>query len=632
MITLYNYLSHKIDTISYLPRWIIIIIDMSFLLLSSLITYMVFNGIQLIFFSFKNLAFLVIFYIIINLLFFRILKTYSGIVRHSTLLDAIRLFLSQITTGIIFIFFSLFLEIHFKSRMILIFGIFVNSLLGFTLLIIYRIIVKNIFEKHQSKKSNLQNAVIYGTDTNSIAVSNALQYENPKRFNIIGFLDSNTNNSNKKINNINIYSIKKTIPITLRTLNINAIIITDKNISNEETIQIAEQCIEYNFKVYIIPTISNWEDQKEITKKIKSFDINDLLDRKPIVLKNNLIEKYHKKNVIFISGAAGSIGSEIARQVINNIPSKLILVDQSESSLHALSLELNYPIETEVYPIVGDIKDKLFISEIFKKYQPNIVYHAAAYKHVPLMEDNVYQAITTNVIGTKNLADLAIEYHVNKFVMISTDKAVNPSNIMGASKRIAEIYVQSLNNINQKTQFITTRFGNVLGSNGSVVPLFTKQINEGGPITLTHPDIIRYFMTIPEACQLVLEAGIMGKGGEIYIFDMGKPVKIIDLAVKMIKIAGYIPYKDIDIKIVGLRPGEKLYEELLNNETKTKPTHHKKIMIADSNIIDFKDYNTNLEHLIKNIYLLNDIESVILMKKIVPEFKSLNSKYENLDN
>jgi FlaA1/EpsC-like NDP-sugar epimerase len=632
MFNIYKFITHKIETISYLPRWIIICIDMALLLLSSLITYIAFYEIQLIFFSFKNLAILVTIYLFVNLIFFRILKTYSGIVRHSNLLDAIRIFSSQMINATIYIFFSLFLEINFKSRLILIFGIFVNSLLGFTFLILYRIIVKNIFEKYNNSKIDVPKAIIYGSDANAIAVSNALQYENPKRFNIIGFLDPKTKNSNKKINNLNIYSIKKSIPLTLRILNVNKIIIADKSISKEESIQIAELCIEYNIKVFIIPQITNWEDQKEIAKKIKSFDINDLLERKPIELNNHLIEKNHRNKLIFISGAAGSIGSEIARQVYNYSPLILILVDQSESSLHNLSLELTKNSSTEVISIVGDIKDKKFISKIFQKFQPNIVYHAAAYKHVPLMEDNVYQAINTNVFGTKNLADLSIEYNVNKFVMISTDKAVNPSNIMGASKRIAEIYVQSLNNFEQKTQFITTRFGNVLGSNGSVVPLFTKQINLGGPITLTHPDIIRYFMTIPEACQLVLEAGVMGKGGEIFIFDMGKPVKIIDLAIKMIKIAGFIPYKEIDIKIVGLRPGEKLYEELLNDNTLTKPTHHQKIMIADSMVEEYKNIKNNIEILLETNLNLNNFETVKIMKKIVPEFKSLNSEFEKLDN
>jgi FlaA1/EpsC-like NDP-sugar epimerase len=632
MYKIHKFISNKIKNMNYLPRWIVICIDIILVLFSSLISYMIFYGGHLIFFSYQNILKLIVLYVFFNLLFFRLLKTYSGIIRHSTLIDAIRLFICQLIVGFIFFFLSLFLKLKFEDRMILILGIFVNTMLSFCLLIFYRILIKNIFEKYNSYKIDLPKAIIYGSDANAIAVSNALQYENPKRFNIIGFLDPKTKNSNKKINNINIFSIKKSIPLTLRILNVNKIIIADKSISKDETIQIAELCIEYNIKVYIIPQITNWEDQSEIIKKIKSFDINDLLERKPIVLNNDLIQKEHLKKIIFISGAAGSIGSEISRQVYIYKPKIIILLDQSESSLHNLSLEILSNENTKIISIVGDVKDKIFIKELFEIYKPNIVYHAAAYKHVPLMENNVYQAITTNVLGTKNLADISLEYNISKFVMISTDKAVNPSNIMGASKRIAEIYVQSLNNFAQKTQFITSRFGNVLGSNGSVVPLFTKQINEGGPITLTHPDIIRYFMTIPEACQLVLEAGIMGKGGEIFIFDMGKPVKIIDLAIKMIKIAGFIPYKDIDIKIVGLRPGEKLYEELLNDNTKTLPTHHNKIMIAESYPEEYKNIKIMIDDLLIKIYELKDVESVIFMKKIVPEFKSLNSEYEKLDN
>lgn len=629
-----RYISSLIDSTNYLPRWVIICIDLSLVLFASLITYVIFYGTEIISFiylNYNNLAKVTLFYVILNLIFFRLLKTYSGIVRHSTLQDTMRLFFSQTIIGFIFFLLSLFINLELKRWMVLTLGIFVNSMLGFCFLIFYRIVVKNIFEKYNNTNIILPNAIIYGSDANAIAVANALKFENPKRFNIVGFLDTKTKNSNKKISNLTIFSVRKNIPLTLRILNLTTIIIADKSLNKNETLQIAENCIEYNFKVYIIPTISNWEDQKEITKKIKSFDINDLLERKPIVLNNELIEKNHYKKTIFISGAAGSIGSEIAKQVYNYQPDVIILLDQSESSLHNLSLELISNENTIVKSIVGDIKDKLFISNIFKKLNPSIVYHAAAYKHVPLMENNVYQAITTNVLGTKNLADISLEYNIKKFVMISTDKAVNPSNIMGASKRIAEIYVQSLNNFANKTQFITTRFGNVLGSNGSVVPLFTKQINEGGPITLTHPDIIRYFMTIPEACQLVLEAGIMGKGGEIFIFDMGKPVKIINLAIKMIKIAGFIPYKDIDIKIVGLRPGEKLYEELLNDDTKTKPTHHNKIMIAESNEYLFENINKEIQEMIEIKEILNEIEMVKLMKKIVPEFLSLNSEYKKLD-
>jgi len=386
-----------------------------------------------------------------------------------------------------------------------------------------------------------------------------------------------------------------------------------------------------------VPLITDWENQKEISQKVKSIQIEDLLDRKPIVLDGKAISKQLKENTVLITGAAGSIGSEIVRQVLLFKPKKIIAVDQAETPLHNLCLELS-ALETgsKIITVVADIRNKDAMNAIFKKYVPEVVYHAAAYKHVPLMEENPSQAILTNVEGTKNIADLACVYKVKNFVMVSTDKAVNPSNVMGASKRIAEKYVQSLQlkYIYQdavNTRFITTRFGNVLGSNGSVVPLFTKQIAEGGPITITHPDIIRYFMTIPEACQLVLEAGAMGKGGEIYIFDMGKPVKIIDLARKMIKLAGFVPEEDIKIKIVGLRPGEKLYEELLNDTSKTIPTHHHKIMIAEEVQEEFEILHDEIEELITIANFHKKEAIVSKMKKIVPEFKSMNSAYEVLD-
>lgn len=424
----------------------------------------------------------------------------------------------------------------------------------------------------------------------------------------------------------------------MRSIGAESLVIADKSLSKEEQLVIIDQCIEYNYKVYTIPSISDWEDQKEISQKVKNIQIEDLLEREPIVLDNESISKQLKDKTILITGAAGSIGSEIVRQVLNFEPRKVIILDQAETPLHHIGLEVDaIKGKTQIYNIIADIKDKAAIERVFKLYKPEMVYHAAAYKHVPLMECNPSQAILTNVNGTKNLADLSCEYGVKKFVMISTDKAVNPSNVMGASKRIAEKYVQSLylkcqeNNSLYATKFITTRFGNVLGSNGSVVPLFTKQIAEGGPITITHPDIIRYFMTIPEACQLVLEASSMGNGGEIYIFDMGKPVKIIDLARKMIKLAGYIPDRDIKIKIVGLRPGEKLYEELLNDTSKTLPTYHDKIMIAQEIQDEFSDLHLSIEELIGIASFFDNDDIVAKMKKIVPEFISMNSTFQVLD-
>jgi FlaA1/EpsC-like NDP-sugar epimerase len=387
-----------------------------------------------------------------------------------------------------------------------------------------------------------------------------------------------------------------------------------------------------------LPVISDWKDKNEVANKVVNFQIQDLLERKPIVLDTLSISNQLKDKTILISGAAGSIGSEIVRQVLTFHPKKLIVLDQAETPLHQLKLEIDPKVnQTLLRTVICDVRSKEALTQVFKKYKPEVVFHAAAYKHVPLMEEHPAQAILVNVLGTKNMTDLSAEYKVANFVMISTDKAVNPSNIMGASKRIAEKYVQSLQqklhreNQVTTTKFITTRFGNVLGSNGSVVPLFTDQIAKGGPITITHPDIIRYFMTIPEACQLVLEAGTMGNGGEIYIFDMGKPVRIIDLAKKMILLAGLVPDKDIQIKIVGLRPGEKLYEELLNDASKTLPTHHKKIMIAQEDHQEYELLNTDIEELIRVARLYQNNEMVSLMKIIVPEFISMNSTYESLD-
>ena len=422
----------------------------------------------------------------------------------------------------------------------------------------------------------------------------------------------------------------------LNDLNAELLILSNNVLTKSEQLLLVDECLENNVKLLTIPVISDWNSQKNISKRIKTFEIQDLLNRDEIVLDNIKISNKVSNKVILITGAAGSIGSEIVRQIIHFSPSKIILLDQAETPLHQLTLELNH-IDLEIIPVIVDVRNKEQLENVFQEYEPEFVFHAAAYKHVPLMEKNPNQAVFTNVLGSKNLADLAVKYKVERFVLISTDKAVNPSNIMGASKRIAEKYVQSLSIYldqmgESSTKFITTRFGNVLGSNGSVVPLFTKQINAGGPITITHPDIIRYFMTIPEACQLVLEAGAMGKGSEIFIFDMGKPVKIIDLAHKMIKLAGFIPEEEIKIEVVGLRPGEKLFEELLTNASTTLPTHHQKIMIAKDSTENYISLNEDVLELIE---LANENKSdalVIKMKQIVPEFISLNSKFEMFDN
>jgi len=518
-------------------------------------------------------------------------------------------------------------------------GLFINAIFSFTSLFIYRVLIKQFFENYinASRNQKLVKAIIYGSDANAIAVANALKSEIPSRFKLIGFIDKYNQNKSKMILGLPILQHKKKVSILMRIFNAQALIIADKSLTKDEKLIIVDECLEFNYKVYTVPLISDWEDQKEISKKVKNFQIQDLLERKPIVLDNNSISSQLKGKTILITGAAGSIGSEIVRQVVQFDPLNVIMLDQAETPLHHLMLEMDkMNTNSKMCSIIADVRNRGELNEVFSKYKPNVVYHAAAYKHVPLMEENPSQAIFVNVLGTKNVADMACLYNVDSFVMVSTDKAVNPSNVMGASKRIAEKYVQALHiNLRAKneckTKFITTRFGNVLGSNGSVVPLFTKQIENGGPITLTHPDIIRYFMTIPEACQLVLEAGAMGRGGEIYIFDMGKPVKIIDLAKKMIRLAGYIPDKDIKIEIVGLRPGEKLYEELLNDTARTLPTHHEKIMIAQEICEDFAELECITDELIKIAGNYSNEDIVSKMKEIVPEYISMNSAFEKLD-
>ena len=576
----------------------------------------------------------------VNVFFFWLFRTYSGIIRHSSYIDAVKLLFSQLSVLVFFLFFNFIFEIFTKEKAFLNTALFINVVLSFCGLFLYRVIVKQTFELYFSEKNStkLIRTIIYGTDANAISVANALKFETPSRFKIVGFVDRDSQNASKRMLDLPILVQKKKLPALMRSVAAEGVIMADKSLSKEEQLIIVDQCLEYNYRVYTVPLISDWENQKEISQKVKNIQIEDLLERKPIVLDSKSISKQLKDKTILISGAAGSIGSEIVRQVLGFAPKCVIMLDQAETPLHHLCLETRkMGSSTIIHTVIADVRNKEAMNRIFKKYQPQVVYHAAAYKHVPLMEENPSQAILTNIEGTKNLADLSCLYKVKKFVMVSTDKAVNPSNVMGASKRIAEKYVQSLQLKSQKeesiptTKFITTRFGNVLGSNGSVVPLFTKQIASGGPVTITHKDIIRYFMTIPEACQLVLEAGSMGNGGEIYIFDMGKPVKILDLAKKMIKLAGFVPDRDIKIAIVGLRPGEKLYEELLNDTSKTIPTYHEKIMIAEEIQDEFETLHADIDELIGIANFFDNDDIVSKMKKIVPEFKSMNSTYQTLD-
>ena len=633
-------LRFSISSLNYLPRWIILSIDFGVLIASCLFSFLFFRGTGLNFVLTPYWKELLFFFLVMNVFSFWLFRTYSGIIRHSSYIDAVKLLFSQVSILVFFLIFNLIYEWNFEDKAFLNTALFVNTVFTFCGLFLYRVIVKRTFELYFSdnSKNKLVRVIIYGTDANAISVANALNFETPARFKVIGFVDHNNQNVSKRMLDLPILGQKKKLHALLRSIGAEGVIIADKSLTKAEQIQIVDQCLEFNYKVFTVPLITNWENQKEISQKIKNIQIEDLLDRKPIILDDKSITKQLKGKTVLITGAAGSIGSEIVRQVLSFYPAKLIMVDQAETPLHDLTLETNaLESSTEIFSVIADVRSRKAIDSVFATYQPQVVYHAAAYKHVPLMEENPAQAIITNVKGTKNLADLSCKYGADKFVMVSTDKAVNPSNVMGASKRIAEKYVQSLQwkqkqqNNGAATKFITTRFGNVLGSNGSVVPLFTKQIADGGPLTITHRDIIRYFMTIPEACQLVLEAGAMGNGGEIYIFDMGKPVKIYDLAEKMIKLAGFIPNVDIKIDIVGLRPGEKLYEELLNDNSKTIPTHHEKIMIAQEIEEEFEELHQDIIELISGSVVYNNEAIVAQMKKIVPEYKSMNSAFEVLD-
>lgn len=629
----------KIRNLGYLPRWIIFLIDVFIVLVACIVTYFIVTTLNNIFNDSLNTPLRYLVVISVNAVFFLIFRTYAGIIRHSTFIDGVKLLVSTTASFVVLLGINQFSDVFFDEKLFLNTGLFINHVVSFLLLFLFRILVKYIFERymHHEDRKRLVKAVIYGADANAISVANALRTEMPARFRLLGFIDKfHHSKTSKSILNLPIVSQTKSVHVILRAMKADALIMAEKSLSQEEVIAIVEECLEYNFKVYTVPLITDWEDEQQISKKVKTFDIEDLLERKPIVLDMDAISAQLNGKTILITGAAGSIGSEITRQVLEFNPLKIILLDQAETPLHSLRLELNnVNRKSKIHSVLADIRNAAMVEQVFSTYRPEVVYHAAAYKHVPLMEENPEQAVYTNVMGTKNLADCAEKYEAERFVMVSTDKAVNPSSVMGASKRIAEKYVQSLQfhngNNNRSTKFITTRFGNVLGSNGSIVPLFTEQIQQGGPVTITHPEIIRYFMTIPEACQLVLEAGAMGKGGEIFIFDMGKPVKIIDLAKKMIRLAGYIPNKDIEIKIIGLRPGEKLYEELLNDTSRTLPTHNLKIMIAEELCDDFDHINAAIAELLQDTSQQSHDGIVARMKKIVPEFKSMNSIFETLD-
>jgi len=634
-----NKIKNLLFSLNYLPRWMVFFMDVFLTVISSQISYIIVRSLRVKFYDTLDVPSRYGIVVLVNIIFFIVFKTYSGILRYSTFIDGVKLLYATICTFFTLVLINYSTYYFIGKKIYLLPSLGIDFIITFSALLLFRVFIKVVYENISiyEKNSKAQRTVVYGTDANAISVVTALQSEKIKRFQIVGFIDKKKSDFSKRILNIPILNSKKKITVILRALNAKVLILSDNKLTNIEKIKIVEDCLDANIKVYNSGTITDWENQEAISKKIIEFKIEDLLDRSTISLDQTPISNQILNNTVLVTGAAGSIGSELARQIIGFNPKIIIILDQAETPLHYLRAELDkLNSNSKILTIIGDVRNKETLKEVFLNFKPEVVYHAAAYKHVPMMEENPSQAIFANVIGTMNTAELAMEFGVKNFVFISTDKAVNPSNVMGASKRIAERYIQGLSLIskNEKSEikFITTRFGNVLGSNGSVVPLFTEQIQNGGPITITHPDVIRYFMTIPEACQLVLEAGAMGNGGEIFIFDMGAPVKIIDLARKMIRLAGLIPERDIEIKTIGLRPGEKLYEELLNDNSKTVPTHNSKIMIANDTCDDHELLFQKVNELITIANNNNKNELVTKMKEIVPEFVSMNSHFNQLDN
>ena len=632
---------NKLDIrkLKYLPRWIVFFIDVLLITLSSVVTYFLLEDLGISALQEVTIYSQLLIVLGVHILTFFIFNTYSGLIRHSSYLDAIKLFLAVATSYFLLVFINLGAILINNSKIFLNAELFVLALLSFSALFLFRLIVKRAYEffRNLQIEEDLLNAIIIGLDDSAISIAAALEMEEPKRFDIKAFVTKDGSKRSRVLDKP-IVLMKDELGSILKRFKANAVVLSGNNLSAKEKFEIIEDCLENNVKVFNTPVVINWDDQQSVTNQLKSLQIEDLLDREPIILNKENKANQLSNKVVLVTGGAGSIGSEIVRQVVQYNPKTLIVLDQAETPLHNLSLEVahRYP-NINFQWMICDVANRNRLGRLFKKYSIDVVYHAAAYKHVPLMEENPAEAVITNIYGTKNLVDLAILYNVNYFVMVSTDKAVNPTNVMGATKRAAEMYVQSrfyyesIKKGTGGTKFITTRFGNVLGSNGSVVPLFKKQIEEGGPVTITHPDIIRYFMTIPEACQLVLEAGTMGNGGEIFIFDMGDPVRIMDLAIKMIKLAGYVPDKDIEIKITGLRPGEKLYEELLSDDAQTLPTHNTKILISKDQTKDFNEVSDKVNGLIKAALQLKNKKTVGLLKMLVPEYKSKNSEFESLD-
>ncbi len=620
----------------YLPRWIVVLIDAFLAIISLGLVYFILLGSPLNFFEVLSLPMQGAIILGVNVVFFFVYKTYSGIIRHSTFTDVLKLAFSSFTTAASIAIFNYTYVAVFGEKIFLTTSLLLYLLISFVIMLFFRIAVKESYQflRNTASNSKKKRVAIIGVDDHTISLGKALTTESNMPFQLIGFLTRNIESTRYKILGKPVFPIKDNLSEELINLDIEGVLIMSESFTGKEKNEIVEHCLASNVEVFNVPTLESWNKKEDIKQQIKPIQIEDLLEREPIHIDNELIKQDLSGKTILVTGGAGSIGSEIVRQLAQFSPKLLVILDQAETALHELDLylQLNYP-ELNFITELADISNMHRVGLLFSKYEFNIIYHAAAYKHVPIIERNPHEAIYVNILGTVNLSILAASYDIEKFVMVSTDKAVNPTNVMGASKRAAEMYVQSLQNEKGvHTRFITTRFGNVLGSSGSVIPHFRKQISQGGPVTVTHENIIRYFMTIPEACQLVLQAGTMGAGGEIYVFDMGKPVKILNLAERMIRLSGLEPYVDIDIKITGLRPGEKLYEELLNDTSTVQPTHHPKIMISKVPTVEFIDVKKKVKEIVKSATRDKDKKVVKLLKELVPEFKSENSEFQELDH